>query len=77
MSQWKITVEIPKSAKPLLIEIGEKVLKTCNAPKEIDLVVYKYNLINKLHEEVAKLSEETARQALEEIKKGLETWKSN
>lgn len=62
------------SAKPVLIEIGEKVLRTCNAPLSIDLIFTKINLLNKLKEEINKLPEETAQQALKEIKEALTKW---
>jgi len=53
-----------------------KTLKLLNAPAEIDLKIYKYNITHKLAEEINKLSEEKAAEVLAELKKELENWEN-
>jgi len=73
VSKWHlnpISVSTPKkTVKQVLMEIAISVLNATNAPKEIDLVIYKYNIINKLQEEINKLDEETAEKVLTEIRR--------
>jgi hypothetical protein len=73
----KLDFQPKKSAKPCLIELGNKVLDVIQAPEELDLVVYKYNIRHKLQEEVNKLDEATARKAIEEIKKVMDAWQKD
>jgi hypothetical protein len=61
-----------KSAKIALFNIGAATLKACGVADEVSFLGFKYNIANKLREEISKLDEATAQRALEEIKKELE-----
>lgn len=72
------TLDLPdlnkKSAKAELFEIGKLILKTVGAPEQIDLKLFKYNIVNKLGEEIGKLSEEKAAEILATLKERLTKW---
>jgi hypothetical protein len=69
-SPWAFKLDLPKkTAKEKLFELGQKLLKVLGAPEQIDFKVYKYNIINKLAEEVNKLTEERAEEILQTLKK--------
>jgi hypothetical protein len=68
------TLQTKASAKDALFEIGKRLLKVVGAPEEIDLKLYKYNIIHKMAEEINKLTEEKAAEILTEMKKELEKW---
>jgi DNA phosphorothioation-dependent restriction protein DptG len=75
--RWNLSISLSspkKSAKDALFDMATKTLKLLNAPAEIDLKIYKYNINHKLAEEINKLTEEKAEEVLAELKKELEKW---
>jgi hypothetical protein len=77
-SRWNLKLEIkePKqSAKDFLFKLTTHMLKYVNAPEEIDLKLYKYNIPHKIAEGINALTEEKATEYLLELKKELDAWK--
>jgi hypothetical protein len=58
----------------MLITLGRKVLEAVNAPTEIGIGPFKYDLLNKLGEEVNNLPSGKAEKILSEVKALVSQW---
>lgn len=72
MSRWNF--QVPRSAKPDLQALAEKMIDIGLVPQTVNLLVTQINVKDYLAKKMSELPEARAQQAREEIKKLVATW---